>query len=90
MAYACSMARLHKLPGWVTSNEESVRREAEPYRHMTPAERLALGARASRSALAVVMQSPHRHTALTYRDPLPATSQQALARLRAEYRAARR
>jgi hypothetical protein len=84
------MAKLDKLPGWVTSNEESVRREAEPYRHMTPAQRLALGARASRSALAVVMQSPHRDVALTYRDPLPITSQQAMARLRAEYRAARR
>lgn len=83
------MARLEKLPGWVVSNEDSVRREAEPYRDMSPEERLALGAAASRSALAVALSTNDRETVLSYRSPLPTSTERALERLRAEYRAAR-
>jgi len=83
------VARLEKLPGWVVSNEDSVRREAEPYRDMSPEERLALGAAASRSALAVALSTNDRETVLSYRSPLPTSTERALERLRAEYRAAR-
>lgn len=83
------VARLKRLPGWVISNEESVREEVEPYRTLTPAQRLALGAAASRSAAAVVLSSPDRDRVLSYRDPLPPSAEQALERLRREHRARR-
>jgi hypothetical protein len=89
LPYDLLVARLEKLPGWVVSNEESVRREAEPYRHMTPEERLALGAAAARAALEVTLAGPRAAEVLAYRDPLPASSVEALARLRAEHRAKR-
>jgi hypothetical protein len=63
-----------------------VRRETEPYREMTPEQRLALGAAASRSVLSIALGSAERAAILAYRDPLPASSEQALERLRAEYR----
>ncbi len=84
------MARLAKLPGWVVSNEESVEREVAPYRSLTPAQRLELGATASRSALAVALALSDRDRVLSYRDPIPHSTKLALARLRAEYSATRR
>jgi len=83
------MARLHKLPGWVISNEESVRREAAAYRDMSPEQRLAMGAAVCRSALSVALTMNDAATVLSYRAPLPETSRRALARLRARYRATR-
>lgn len=83
------MARLLTLPGWIVSNEESVRREAAPYRDMTPERRLALGAMASRSALRLALATTNRAIVLDYRDPLPESSSRAFERLRARLRASR-
>jgi hypothetical protein len=82
------VARLQKLPGWVISNQESVRREAAPYRTMSPERRLALGAVAARSVMKLAFLAADRDTVLGYRDPLPESSRRALERLRARRRAA--
>ncbi len=65
------MARLAQLPKWVVSNEESVEREAQPYRAMTPEQRLALGAANSRAAMTVALANAGRDTVFGHRDPLP-------------------
>jgi hypothetical protein len=78
---------LARLPGWVVDNATSVRREAEPYRSMTPAERWEITRRCCRSALAMLQRSPHAERALAHVDPLPPSTVEALARLRAEYAA---
>jgi hypothetical protein len=70
------------MPGWIVPNEESVRREVEPYRDMTPARRLALAAAVPRSALAVALAA-QGSSVLEYRDPLPESTIRALKRLRA-------
>lgn len=66
-----TMGRLSRLPGWVVSNQESVLREAAPYREMTPERRLAIGAAASRSALRLALATTDRVVVLGYQDPLP-------------------
>lgn len=84
------VARLRKLPGWILSNEESVRREAAPYREMTPERRLALGAAACKSAMRLALATTGPAIVFGYRDPLPEPSRRALERLRARWRAGRR
>ena len=79
-----------KLPGWILSNEESVRREAAPYREMTPERRLALGAAASRSAMRIALATAGPAVVFGYRDPLPESSQRVLESLRARWRAVRK
>jgi len=73
---------LTKLPGWVVSNHESVERKVAPYRDMTPARRLEIVASACRDAASLLAQNPLRERVLALSDPLPASSQAALARLR--------
>lgn len=89
MWQTCVVGRLQKLPGWIISNQESVRREAAPYRDMSPERRLALGAVAARSVMNVAFIATDRDTVLGYRDPLPESSRRALDLLRARWRAAR-
>lgn len=72
-----------RLPGWVVDNATSVRREAEPYRAMTPAERWEIAQRCCRAAHAMLQRSPHAERALAHIDPLPSSTVEALARLRA-------
>ncbi len=73
-----------KLPGWVVDNAESVRREAEPYRHMTPPERAAVMAAACRGAAKLLAARNDREALLRTRDPLPPSTVAALERLRRE------
>ncbi|MBI5498675.1 MAG: hypothetical protein HY907_00405 [Deltaproteobacteria bacterium] len=74
---------LGPLPGWVVSNEESVEREAQPYRSMTPEERGHVLAAACRAAARLLAVRDDREQVLAYEDPLPVSSQRALERLRA-------
>lgn len=71
------------LPGWVTSNEESVRREAAPYAGMAPEERASHLAAACRAAAKLLASRADRERVLALEDPLPESSLRALERLRA-------
>ena len=73
---------LGALPGWVVDNVESVRREAEPFRSMTAAERAVMLAAACRSAMRLLRCRSDAHEILDHTDPLPESSCHALARLR--------
>ena len=75
--------KLDRLPAWVVDNATSVRREAEPYRALTPAARWEITRRCCRAALSMLRRSPHADRALTLVDPLPQSTIDALARLRA-------
>ena len=77
------------LPKWVTSNAESVREEAAPYVHLTPAERGALMAAACRAAARLLKARPDAERVLDLVDPLPKSTEAALARLRALHRKSR-
>jgi hypothetical protein len=66
----------------VTDNATSVRREAEPYRSMTPAQRREITHRCCRAAMALLRRSQHAERALSLVDPLPPSTVAALARLR--------
>ncbi len=74
--------KLDRLPGWVVDNTTSVRREAEPYVAMTPAERRAIAHQCCRSALEMLRRSPFAERALELVDPLPESTLTALAKLR--------
>ncbi|HEX5656017.1 MAG TPA: hypothetical protein VFX59_02435 [Polyangiales bacterium] len=77
------------LPKWVVSNEVSLEREAADYIHLTPSQRAVLVDVLCCDAQRLLAARPDRERALAYRDPLPASSVQLLARLRAEWRAKR-
>lgn len=77
-----------RLPPWAKSNRESVRFEAEPYRHLSDEERSARLQAACRTAMRLLEGREDREAILARRDPLPASSVRILARLREE--AARR
>lgn len=68
---------------------EDVRDEAREYARMTPVERGRLVAAACRGAAALLAARPDAARALAWEDPLPASSEDALARLREEWRAKR-
>jgi hypothetical protein len=73
---------VRRLPSWVISNAESVEREAEPYRSMTPEERAhAMGA-ACRAAARLLAARSDRDLVLAHEDPLPDSTRRALERLR--------
>lgn len=78
-----------ELPRWVTSNAESVAREAADYVAMTPSERLRLLDLLCRDAERLLEGRADRERVVGYRDPLSQDTRALLARLRAEYRAAR-
>lgn len=80
------MQRNPRLPGWVTSNEDSVRRETERVRTMSPSERWEEVVAAC-DMLRVYWSLPgYPERVRTTVDPLPASSVQLLARLREQYR----
>ena len=77
------------LPGWIVDNREAVAREAAPYRGLGAEERFRLLASACRTAAHQLANRPDRERILAWRDPLPASSQAILARLREQGRARR-
>ena len=72
------------LPGWIVDDRESVRREAEPYRHMTPEQRAELLAAACRGMARLLRIRDDRDRVLAHTDPLPESTIRALERLRRE------
>lgn len=70
------------LPAWVVSNAESVAREAEPYRAMTPDERARVMRAACRAAARLLSTREDRERVLAHEDPLPQSTLAALERLR--------
>ncbi|MEW5740281.1 MAG: hypothetical protein AB1938_15215 [Myxococcota bacterium] len=80
------MSTPHRLPGWVTSNAESVWRETEVARTQTPEQRWA-DVVAACDMLRLYWSIPgYAERVKQAVDPLPESSQRAFARLRAEYR----
>jgi hypothetical protein len=78
------------LPPWVTSDAESIAREAAPYRAMSPEERGALMAAACRAGIRLLRSRDDRDRVLAHRDPLPESSVRALERLQKEAARSRR
>lgn len=76
------------LPKWVVDNASSLREEAAPYIGLSPTERAAMLAAACRAGAKLLRARPDAEQILERRDPLPASSEEALARLRALKRAA--
>lgn len=74
--------RLSKLPGWVVDDETSVRAEVEAWVDATAAQRWEATRRCARAAAAMLRFHRDRTRALEWVDPLPASTIQALARLR--------
>ena len=75
------------LPKWVLTNEQSVWREVERYRKMTPSERAELLFAVCRDAETLAKVGGREEFCHQWRDPLPESSVRLMARLRAEYRA---
>ena len=75
---------LDRLPGWVTSNADSVRAEVAEWRGLDRSQRWRLARLCSRDALWAVSVSRDPRRILDRVDPLPQSSVQALARLRAQ------
>ena len=76
------------LPGWVTSNDESVLREVADFRELQPAERAVLLRAACEAAASLLAARPDGEAVAAYRDPVPLSSRLALERLRHSARAA--
>jgi hypothetical protein len=74
--------KLDKLPRWVVSEEESVWRETADSRRMTPDERLAMMAALCSAGAKLLSMNDRRDYVLKSRDPLPASTVEALSRLR--------
>ena len=70
------------LPKWVTDNATSIREEAAPYIALSPEQRAALLAAECRAGARLLRARPDAARVLERTDPLPASSEQALARLR--------
>lgn len=74
------------LPGWVVDNASSVREEA-PYVSLSAAERARMLAAACCAGTRLLRACADAARILEYVDPLPESSEHALARLRALKRA---
>jgi hypothetical protein len=74
---------LKTLPGWVVDNKSSVAREAAPYVALSPDERAACLVQVCRTAMSIAKGRPDSARVFSFRDAVPATTEQALARLRA-------
>lgn len=73
------------LPKWVTDNATSLREEAAPYIALTPEQRVSLLAAACRAGMRLLRARSDAASILEHSDPLPASSEQALARLRSQH-----
>jgi hypothetical protein len=71
-----------KLPGWVVDDATSVREEAAPYRDLAPAQRARHLAAVCRAGARLLRARSDAAIVRDYRDPLPASTVRALARLR--------
>jgi hypothetical protein len=71
-----------KLPGWVVDEDTSIRRETEPLVGATPAQCWSRTQLCARDALWAVRHGIDPERVLAYRDPLPPSTEAALARLR--------
>jgi hypothetical protein len=78
--------RLEKLPGWVVSDEQSVRADVARYVGMSPAALWREVEDCARDAMWAVRASSFPERVLAYEEPLPESSARALARLRASRR----
>lgn len=74
---------MNDLPGWAVDNRTAVEREAADYRGLPAEVRWRLTAAACRAAARQLAHRPDRDRLLAYRDPLPASTLEALRRLRA-------
>ena len=70
-----------ELPGWVTDDVTSVRREVAEWKGTTPAERWRLAVICSRDALWALKASGQAPRILGHVDPLPQSTVLALRRL---------
>ena len=73
---------LTALPGWVVDNDTSVRDEVAGWRDLSPSERWQLALACSRDAMWAAGLSGMKERILAQIDPLPASSEAALERLR--------
>jgi len=80
------VGRLAKLPGWVIDDAASVRAEVADWLHATAAERWEATRRCARAAASMLRFHEDRSRALEWIDPVPDSTVQALARLRAARR----
>jgi hypothetical protein len=71
------------LPKWVTDNATSLREEAAPYVGLMPEQRAVMLAAACRAGARLVRARADAASILARTDALPASSERALARLRA-------
>lgn len=71
-----------KLPGWVVDNRTAVSRDVERYRTVAPADSWPLVVEAGNLAVAQLGWDPDARGSLDWRDPLPRSTIEALARLR--------
>jgi hypothetical protein len=78
-----------RLPKWVVDNESSLREEAAPYVSLTPEARAEMLAAACRAGAKLLRARTDAARILARVDPLPESSELALARLRALKRGAR-
>jgi len=76
----------HPRPLWASTNTESVAREAAPYTGMTPEERAEHLRRVCRAGWRMLRSRNDWRRVLEHTDPIPSSTGQALARLRAEHR----
>ena len=77
---------MDRLPGWIVDDATAVRREALPYRELSFEERARHTAMACRGAARQLAARADRERLLAYRDPLPESTVQALARLQSQRR----
>jgi hypothetical protein len=77
------------LPGWVTSNEESVKQEAADYINMTPSEKASIVAMLCRDAVMIASSRPDADRVFAYRDRISDETKTLLRRLRDSYRESR-
>ncbi len=71
-----------KLPGWIVDNTTSVRADVAPYLEVSREASWALVVRAAALGAAQLAWNPRPEEARNFRDPLPRSSREALARLR--------
>jgi len=74
---------LTRMPGWVIDNDASVREEVAPYVNATAAECIEATRRCCQGAMTILRFHSHPAAILAHVDPLPASTVEALARLRA-------